>query len=53
MFRTSRFFLEASEACFGLIALLARFNEFNRNNEYIYFVMLGDYELGSIDDKLR
>ena len=31
-------------------ASVARFNEFNRNNEYIYFVMLGDYELGSIDD---
>ncbi len=31
-------------------ASVARFNEFNRNNEYIYFVMFGQYELQSIDD---
>ena len=31
-------------------ASVARFNEFNRNNEYIFFVMLGTYELQSIDD---
>ena len=31
-------------------ASVARFNEFNRNNEYVFFVMIGDYVLGSIDD---
>lgn len=31
-------------------ASVARFNEFNRNNEYIFFVMNGNYELQSIDD---
>jgi len=31
-------------------ASVARFNEFNRNNEYIFFVMIGQYELQSIDD---
>lgn len=31
-------------------ASVARFNEFNRNNEYIFFVMIGEYELQSIDD---
>ena len=31
-------------------ASVARFNEFNRNNEYVFFVMLGAYELQSIDD---
>lgn len=28
----------------------ARLNEFNRNNEYIYFVMIGDYRLEPIVD---
>jgi len=31
-------------------ASVARFNEFNRNNEYIYFVLIGDYKLESLDD---
>lgn len=31
-------------------ASVARFNEFNRNNEYVFFVMIGNYELQSIDD---
>ena len=31
-------------------ASVARFNEFNRNNEYIFFVMFGNCELQSIDD---
>lgn len=31
-------------------ASVARFNEFNRNNEYVYFVMIGEYKLQSIDD---
>ena len=31
-------------------ASVARFNEFNRNNEYVFFVMQGNYELQSIDD---
>ena len=31
-------------------ASVARFNEFNRNNEYIFFVMIGEYELQSIDN---
>lgn len=31
-------------------ASVVRFNEFNRNNEYIFFVMNGNYELQSIDD---
>ena len=31
-------------------ASVAKFNMFNRNNEYIYFVMIGNYELQSIDD---
>ena len=31
-------------------ASVARTNEFNRNNEYLYFVMLGNYSLNPIDD---
>ena len=31
-------------------ASVARFNEFNRNNEYVFFVMIGTYVLQSIDD---
>lgn len=31
-------------------ATIARGNEFNRNNEYIFFVMLGNYSIASIAD---
>ena len=27
-----------------------RFNEFTRTNEYIYYVMIGNYSIGALDD---